>query len=61
MLSGAAFTLKHSGSGQMLPKGKPWVNTSTVAEAQAAAQGACDVPRTTVTLDQKLHPHSRDR
>lgn len=38
MLSGAAFTLKHSGSGQVLLKGKPWVNISTAAEAQAAAQ-----------------------
>lgn len=45
MLSGAAFTLKHSGSGQVLLKGKPWVNISTAAEAQAAAQRAHDLPR----------------
>lgn len=43
MLSGAAFTLKHSGSGQVLLKDKPWVNTSTAAET--AAQGACDGPK----------------
>lgn len=55
MLSGAAFTLKHSGSGQVLLKGKPRVNISTAAEAQAAAQRARDLP-----LDQKLQPHTSE-
>lgn len=57
MLSGAAFTLKHAGSGQVLLKGKAWVNISTAAEAQAAAQRAQE---TTVTLGHKLQPHTRD-
>lgn len=49
MLSGLAFTLKHSGLGQVLLKGKPWVNTSTAAEAQAAAPRSVMSQGTTVT------------